>query len=117
MVYAKAVFGLFPANTIENEDDIEVYADEQRTKFKKHFLRLGNNQNGVKENRIWLFRFCSTQNNGLEDYIGAFCVTTGFGVEEKAAEFKEELDDYNNIMVKALADNLQKLLQNIYTSK
>ena len=102
---AKAVFGLFPANTIENEDDIEVYADEQRTKVQETLLTLRQQSERSKgKPHLALSDFVAPKTTGLEDYIGAFCVTTGFGVEEKAAEFKEELDDYNNIMVKALAD-------------
>lgn len=104
---AKAVYGVFPANTIENSDDIEVYADESRTKVLETVLTLrqqGKKAPG-KPNRA-LADFVAPKTTGLQDYIGAFCVTTGFGVEEIADQYKSNLDDYNSIMVKALGDRL-----------
>ncbi|MCB9426881.1 MAG: methionine synthase [Flavobacteriales bacterium] len=104
---AKAVYGVFPANTIENSDDIEVYADESRTKVLETVLTLrqqGKKAPG-KPNRA-LADFVAPKSTGLQDYIGAFCVTTGFGVEEIADKYKSNLDDYNSIMVKALGDRL-----------
>ena len=98
---AKGVYGIFPANTI-NDDDIEVMA-EQKTKF----ITLRQQAQKTKGAfNIALSDFIAPKDSGKQDYIGCFCVTTGFGVDEWAAEFEKNLDDYNSIMVKALADRL-----------
>ncbi len=55
---------------------------------------------------IALADFIAPENSGIQDYMGAFCVTTGFGVASRAVQFEKELDDYNSIMLKALADRL-----------
>ena len=102
---AKAVYGLFPANSIDNADDIEVYTDESRTEVLETLLTLRQQgKKGTKKPNIALADFVAPKETGLEDYIGGFCVTTGFGVEEIAEQYKEDLDDYNSIMVKALGD-------------
>jgi 5-methyltetrahydrofolate--homocysteine methyltransferase len=94
---AKGIYGIFPANTI-NDDDIEV----QQT---INFLTLRQqSQKTAGAPNIALADFIAPKNSGIQDYIGCFCVTTGFGVDEKVAEFEKNLDDYNSIMVKALAD-------------
>ncbi|WP_291128703.1 methionine synthase [Flavobacterium sp. UBA7682] len=102
---AKAVYGLFPANTADNADDIEIYTDETRTQVAETVLTL--RQQSAKapgKPYIALADFVAPKSTGLKDYIGGFCVTTGFGVEEKAEEYKQKMDDYNSIMVKALGD-------------
>ncbi len=102
---AKAVYGLFPANTIENSDDIEVYTDASRTEVLETILTLRQqSKKGKGKPNIALADFIAPKETKLEDYIGGFCVTTGFGVEEIADKYKEDLDDYNSIMVKALGD-------------
>jgi 5-methyltetrahydrofolate--homocysteine methyltransferase len=102
---AKAVYGLFPANTLENSDDIEVYTDENRNEVLETLLTLRQqSKKGEGKPNIALADFISPKETGLQDYIGGFCVTTGFGVEEIAEEYKQNLDDYNSIMVKALGD-------------
>ena len=102
---AKAVYGLFPANTIENSDDIEIYKDGSRTEVLETILTLRQQgKKGVGKPNIALADFIAPKETGLEDYIGAFCVSTGFGVEEIADTYKDDLDDYNSIMVKALGD-------------
>ncbi len=102
---AKAVYGLFPANTIENSDDIEVYTDETRTAVLETLLTLRQQSKKAEgKPNIGLADFIAPKTTGLHDYIGAFCVTTGFGVEEIAEKYKADLDDYNSIMVKALGD-------------
>lgn len=68
-------------------------------------LRQQSQKNAGSPN-IALADFIAPKDSGKEDYIGCFCVTTGFGVDEKALEFEKQLDDYNSIMVKALADRL-----------
>ncbi|MFC2109782.1 methionine synthase [Bacteroidota bacterium] len=102
---AKAVYGLFPANTLENNDDIAVYTDETRTEVLETILSLRQqSKKGSGKPNIALADFIAPKKTGLEDYIGGFCVTTGFGVEEIAEKYRADLDDYNSIMVKALGD-------------
>ncbi len=103
---AKAVFGIYPANTI-NTDDIAVYKDETRTDVEVTFRTLRQQLKKYKgKPNIALADFIVPETSSKADYIGAFCVTTGFGVQEKALAFEAENDDYNAIMVKALADRL-----------
>jgi 5-methyltetrahydrofolate--homocysteine methyltransferase len=102
---AKAVYGLFPANTSENSDDIEVYTDNTRTEVLETLLTLRQQgKKGVGKPNIALSDFVAPKNTGLQDYVGGFCVTTGFGVEEIASQYQRNLDDYNSILVKALGD-------------
>jgi len=158
---AKGIYGIFPANTI-NDDDIEVQhptsdnhkpttdnqqpttnnqqpaTDNQQPTTGNHQPTTDNhqlstinhqlstiNQQPTTKNQpttfltlrqqskktkgapnIALADFIAPKDSGIQDYFGAFCVTTGFGVDEWAAEFEKDLDDYNSIMVKALADRL-----------
>ncbi len=98
---AKGIYGIFPANTL-NDDDIEITASPT-TKF----LTLRQQSQKTKGAfNLALSDFIAPKDSGKTDYMGAFCVTTGFGVDEWAAEFEKNLDDYNSIMVKALADRL-----------
>ncbi len=97
---AKGILGIFPANTI-NDDDIEI----QGTNHKFLTLRQQSQKTAGAPN-IALADFIAPKENGKQDYIGCFCVTTGFGVDEKASEFEKQLDDYNSILVKALGDRL-----------
>ena len=97
---AKGILGIFPANTI-NDDDIEI----QGTNHKFLTLRQQSQKTAGAPN-IALADFISPKDSGKQDYIGCFCVTTGFGVDEKATEFEKQLDDYNSILVKALGDRL-----------
>ena len=99
---AKGIYGIFPANQV-NDDDIQLY-DEKGNELEK-FLTLRQQAQKTKgAPNIALADFIAPKDNGVVDYMGAFCVTTGFGVDEWAAEFEKDLDDYNSIMVKALAD-------------
>jgi 5-methyltetrahydrofolate--homocysteine methyltransferase len=109
---AKGILGIFPANTI-NDDDIVVIpsaVEGQPTTDNQQlatFLTL--RQQSMKTAgapNIALADFIAPKDSGKQDYIGCFCVTTGFGVDEKAAEFEKQLDDYNSILVKALGDRL-----------
>ncbi|MDP3357872.1 MAG: vitamin B12 dependent-methionine synthase activation domain-containing protein [Lutibacter sp.] len=106
LLTAKAVFGIFSANSV-NDDDIEVYADENKTEVKARFLTL-RQQLKKKEGTpsMALADFVAPKETNIEDYMGAFCVSTGFGTAELAAEFEKDHDDYNSIMIKALADRL-----------
>ena len=99
---AKGIYGIFPANQV-NDDDIELYGNDG--KVLETFLTLRQQSQKTKgAPNIALADFISPKNNGKQDYMGAFCVTTGFGVDEKAKEFEDDLDDYNSILVKALGD-------------
>jgi 5-methyltetrahydrofolate--homocysteine methyltransferase len=100
------VFGLFPANTVKH-DDIEVYTqDGSETLATLHQIRQQIQKPGASEELASLADFIAPKETGLTDYIGAFAVTTGIGADELAAEYEAQLDDYNAIMVKALADRL-----------
>ncbi len=104
-VKARAVFGLFPANAVG--DDIEIYADEQRDKALMvwHGLRQQHERPAGKPHYC-LADFIAAKDAGVADYIGAFAVTAGLGIESKLAEFEAAHDDYHAIMLKALADRL-----------
>ncbi|MGV6830746.1 MAG: methionine synthase [bacterium] len=104
LLEAKAIYGLFPANTI-NDDDIEVYnsSNELQTTFLTLRQQLKKRE-GVPN--IALADFIAPKESGIQDYIGCFCVSTGFGTAELAKKFEDDNDDYNSIMIKALADRL-----------
>ena len=99
---AKGILGIFPANTI-NDDDIELVTSSGVEKFLS--LRQQSQKTAGAPN-IALADFIAPKEIGKQDYIGCFCVSTGFGVDEKASEFEKQLDDYNSILVKALGDRL-----------
>ena len=99
---AKGILGIYPANTV-NDDDVEVVTSSGVEKFLT--LRQ-QSQKTVGAPNIALADFIAPKETNKQDYIGCFCVTTGFGVDEKAAEFESQLDDYNSILTKALGDRL-----------
>ena len=101
----KAVFGLFPANSIE--DDLCVYPDESReqTLAVFHTLRQQQRKSGGKPNYA-LADFVAPRSANLPDYLGAFAVTAGCGLDALCQRFEAEQDDYNSIMAKAIADRL-----------
>jgi len=103
---ASAVFGLFAAASV-NTDDIEIYADESRSKalMTWHNLRQQNVKPTGRPN-LCLADFIAPKGSGVADYIGAFAVTAGIGIEKRVAEFEKKHDDYSSIMLKALADRL-----------
>ena len=104
LLKAKAIFGLFPANTV-NDDDVEIY--DESGKVKVTFLTLRqqlDKREGIPN--FALADFVAPKDSGKKDYMGCFAVTTGFGTAELAKKFEDDLDDYNSIMIKALADRL-----------
>ena len=101
---AKGILGIFPANTI-NDDDIEISPPTPEGGDVFLTLRQQNSKTAGAPN-IALSDFIAPKDSGVQDYMGCFCVTTGFGVEEKAKAFEKDLDDYNSILVKALGDRL-----------
>ena len=103
---ARAVFGLWPANTV-NHDDIEVYSTEDGGKLATlHHIRQQIQKPGASEELCSLADFIAPKDSAIKDYIGAFAVTTGIGADALAKQYEDNNDDYNAIMVKALADRL-----------
>ncbi|MGB1158399.1 MAG: methionine synthase [Porticoccaceae bacterium] len=103
---ARAVFGLWPANAV-NHDDIEVYSTEDGSKLATlHHIRQQIQKPGASEELYSLADFIAPKDSAIKDYIGAFAVTTGIGADALAKQYEDNNDDYNAIMVKALADRL-----------
>ncbi len=103
---ARAVIGLFPANRV-NGDDIEVYRDETRQEVATtfHFLRQQTVKPADRAN-LSLADLVAPKQSGVADYIGAFAVTSGIGIDARVEAYEAKHDDYNAIMLKALADRL-----------
>ncbi|HOK97512.1 MAG TPA: methionine synthase [Bacteroidales bacterium] len=105
LLKANAVFGIYPANAVG--DDIEVYTDESRTKVLKVFRNLRNQvAKPAGEPNPCLSDFITPKESGIKDYLGAFAVTAGIGIDELIQQYKQEHDDYHVIMIEALADRL-----------
>jgi 5-methyltetrahydrofolate--homocysteine methyltransferase len=105
-ISARAVLGFFPANSV-NDDDIELYADEERkhAMLDLYHLRQQNPKPGGKPNYA-LSDFVAPRDSGKTDYLGGFVVTAGIGLDKIVAEYEKQHDDYNSIMAKAIADRL-----------
>ena len=102
LLKAKAIYGIFEANSIA-DDDIELTHENDTFHFRT--LRQQLKKRADKPN-FALADFIAPKASGIQDYVGCFCVTTGFGTKELAEGFEAEHDDYNSIMIKALADRL-----------
>ncbi|MCZ2723509.1 methionine synthase [Marinomonas sp. 15G1-11] len=104
---AKAVIGVFPANQV-NHDDVELYADEDRTEVLEtlSFLRTQNELTAPGKYNHSLADFIAPKDSGAEDYFGAFACSTGFGIDPLVEAYEKDHDDYNSIMIKAIADRL-----------
>jgi len=102
---AKGILGIFPANTI-NDDDILLEPTTNNQQPTTFLTLRQQSQKTTGASNMALSDFIAPKDSGIQDYMGCFCVTTGFGVDEKAAEFENNLDDYNSILVKALGDRL-----------
>ena len=102
-ISANGVVGIWPANAIG--DDVELYTDESRTEVASvvHSLRQQSKKAASVAN-FALADFVAPKETGLQDYMGGFAVTAGLGIEKKIAEFEADHDDYNSILLKALAD-------------
>jgi 5-methyltetrahydrofolate--homocysteine methyltransferase len=113
---AKAVIGFWPANAVG--DSVEVYADESRSKSLKtfHFLRQQNEKPAGQFNHC-LADFIAPKDSGRIDYLGGFAVTAGHGVDEFAAEFRAQHDDFNAILAQALGDRLAEALAELMHKK
>ena len=102
---AKGILGIFLANSI-NDDDILVQPTTYNLQPTTFLTLRQQSQKTAGAPNIALADFIAPKDSEKQDYIGCFCVTTGFGVDEKASEFEKQLDDYNSILVKALGDRL-----------
>ncbi|HEX2585126.1 MAG TPA: vitamin B12 dependent-methionine synthase activation domain-containing protein, partial [Steroidobacteraceae bacterium] len=100
---ARGIVGMFPANSVG--DDVEIYTDDSRTTVltRLHFLRQQREKpEGHAHN--CLADYVAPKESGVKDYIGAFAVSAGFGIESHVAKFEAAHDDYSSIMLKAIAD-------------
>ena len=100
LLKAKAIFGLFPANSNERDD---IILDKDGEEFVFRTLRQQLKKSAGKE-YFALSDFIAPQSTGKQDYIGAFAVTAGFGTDELVKYYEAQNDDYSTIMAKALAD-------------
>jgi 5-methyltetrahydrofolate--homocysteine methyltransferase len=109
-ITARAVIGLFPANSI-GHDDIEIYVNDVRDGILEeiHSLRQ-QTQKPPGQANFALADFVAPKETGVNDYIGAFAVATGFEIEKRIKDFENDHDDYSSIMLKALADRLAEAL-------
>ncbi len=98
---AKAIFGLFPANSVG--DDI-VLKDEKGNETATFYTLRQQLKRAAGRPCLALADFIAPRESGIQDYVGCFCVSAGFGTEEIVRQFKAENDDYNAIIVQALAD-------------
>lgn len=103
---ARGVFGLFPANSV-GHDDIEIYTDDSRdqVRMKVHHLRQQTQKVEGRYNHC-LSDYVAPKETGVQDYVGAFAVTAGIGIDKWVEQYEADHDDYNSIMIKALADRL-----------
>lgn len=113
---ANGIVGLFPANSIE--DDIEIFADDSR---KGILAKLNSiRQQSIKSQGLpntALSDFVAPKDTNVKDYIGMFAVTTGHGIEKLIEKFKKDHDDYNSIMIKAIADRLAEAFAELLHEK
>jgi 5-methyltetrahydrofolate--homocysteine methyltransferase len=107
---ARAVVGFFPANCV-GDDDINVYADESRQAVQLRLHNLRQQKSKPQDQaQLCLSDFVAPAHSGRADYIGAFAVTAGIGIDAHVARFEAQHDDYSSIMLKALADRLAEAL-------
>jgi len=104
LIRARAVFGFWPANQVQ-DDDLEVYGDNGEKLAPLPHLRQQTIKPDAKPN-LSLADFVAPKSTGITDYVGGFICTAGIGAEELAKVYQDKGDDYNSIMVKALADRL-----------
>jgi len=104
---ARAVVGFYPANSV-NDDDIELYTDDSRSEVLTtlHHIRQQMERKGKKQPNFCLADYVAPKDSGIKDYLGAFAVTTGLGIDEHVERYEREHDDYHSILLKALADRL-----------
>ena len=106
LIRANGVIGFWPANTV-NHDDIAVYDENGKQISTLHHIRQQHLKQGMESKpHFSLADFVAPKETGKSDYVGGFAVTAGIGAEELAKQYQNAGDDYNSIMVKALADRL-----------
>lgn len=113
---AKAVIGIFPATA--NGEDVQIFEDESRKNVLNtfHFLRQqGKKGKGIPN--MSLVDFIAPKEAGLDDYMGGFAVSAGFGTQDLANRFEADHDDYNSIMIKSVADRLAEALAEMMHEK
>ena len=101
----KGVVGIFPASSVD--DDIEIYSDAARSKvsyIQRTIRQQTKKAQGIPS--LALSDFIAPKNSGKKDFIGGFVVTSGLNIEKKVKEFENDHDDYNSILLKAMADRL-----------
>jgi 5-methyltetrahydrofolate--homocysteine methyltransferase len=107
---ARAVIGFFPANSV-GDDDINVYRDEARQSVEMRLHNLRQQKSKPQDQaQLCLSDFVAPSQSGRADYIGAFALTAGIGIDAHVARFEAQHDDYSSIMLKALADRLAEAL-------
>lgn len=105
LIRARGVYGFWPANS--EGDDIVLYEDDSRTRELMRFPMLRRQEDhGSGTPNLSLADFIAPRSSGVRDYLGAFAVTAGIGVDALAKQYERDHDDYHAIMVKALADRL-----------
>jgi 5-methyltetrahydrofolate--homocysteine methyltransferase len=107
---ARAVVGFYPANS-HNHDDVLIYSDEQRANIAHKLVHLRQQRAKAEGHaQSCLADYVAPAESGLADYIGAFAVTAGIGIDEHVERFERDHDDYSAILLKALADRLAEAL-------
>jgi len=110
LLTCKAAVGIYPANSI-NDDEVEVYSDESRTEVLHTFEFLRQQgKKGTNVPNMSLSDFIAPKESGKKDYIGFFAVTAGIGIEVLLDKYKKDHDDYNDIMIKSVADRLAEAM-------
>ena len=110
LVKARAVLGLFAANSV-GHDDIEVYAGEDRSKVRAVLRGLRQqSEKGPGRPNLCLADYVAPKDSGRPDWVGAFAVTAGIGLDAVCTAFERDNDDYSSILAKALADRLTEAL-------
>ncbi|MDD9177575.1 MULTISPECIES: methionine synthase [Aliivibrio] len=104
LLKARGMCALFPANSVD--DDIEVYTDESRTEVLKVLHNLRQQTEKPKGFNYCLSDYIAPKKSGKADWVGGFAVTGGIGERELADDYKAKGDDYNAIMIQAVADRL-----------
>lgn len=114
-IKANGVIGLFPANS--DIDDIILYTDESRTKELMRLHQLRQQTKKLNQPNLCLSDYIAPVNSEIKDYIGAFAVTTGIGLEKKIMEFEKNNDDYSSILLKAITDRLAEAFAELMHEK
>lgn len=116
LLEARAIMGIWPAASIG--DDVEIYSDDTKSEAiqRFHFLRQQRKM-GEGIPNLSLADYVAPKEMNKSDYLGCFAVSTGFGIESLIAEFEKDHDDYNSIMIKALADRLAEALTEMMHQK